>query len=245
MAATFVPMHTFTAHEARPRGRTAGLVAAAVAALALTLTAAAPPASAQAPPDPILFIHGHGGNAGEWNTMIQRFVNAGYPASHLTAMSYDSQNTSNRITAHDVAREVDALRARTGAAKVDIVTHSMGGSNSRYYMKFLGGAAAVDDWVSLAGPNHGIEAARLCAPFSVTCAEMVPQADSPFLQELNAGDETPGAVNYGTFWSACDGGVPGASTILAGATNTQVGCVFHTLFPGDLDIFNRVRAFVA
>jgi triacylglycerol lipase len=27
---------------------------------------------------------------------------------------------------------------------------------------------------------------------------------SKFLGKLNAGDETPGAVNYGTWWSPCD-----------------------------------------
>ena len=76
----------------------------------------------------------------------------------------------------------------------------MGSLNSRWYIKFLGGEAKVDDWVSLGGPNHGTETANFC--FSTSCVEM--RVGSKFLGELNAGDETPGTVNYGTWWSPCD-----------------------------------------
>ena len=61
-----------------------------------------------------------------------------------------------------MAQRVNEIKAATGAAKVDIITHSMGGLSSRYYIKNLGGAANVDDWVSLAGPNHGTTWAYGC-----------------------------------------------------------------------------------
>ena len=96
----------------------------------------------------------------------------------------------------------------------------MGSLNSRWYIKFLGGEAKVDDWVSLGGPNHGTESANFC--FSTSCVEM--RVGSKFLSELNAGDETPGAVNYGTWWSPCDEIInPDSSVALTGATNTENG----------------------
>jgi len=62
----------------------------------------------------------------------------------LRAISYNSAQ-SNAATAQEVSREVQELQAATGAAKVDIASHSMGGLSSRYYLKNLGGTANVDD----------------------------------------------------------------------------------------------------
>ncbi len=74
----------------------------------------------------------------------------------------------------------------------DFTAHSMGGLNSRWFVKFAGGTEKVDDWVSLAGPNHGTETAGLCSLLDPPCAEMLP--GSEFLTTLNDGDETPGSV---------------------------------------------------
>ena len=71
------------------------------------------------------------------------------------------------------------------------------------------------------------------------------QYASPFLTTLNEGDETPGAVSYGTFWSPCDEVInPDTSTILSGATNTQVGCLGHLSLLGSESVYRQVRDFV-
>ena len=200
-------------------------------------------ASAQAAQDPILFVHGWNSSASAWNTMIDRFVAAGVPRNRMLAITYNS-NQSNATIANQVRDAAASLRASTGAARVDIVTHSMGGLSSRYYLKNLGGAALVDDWVSLGGPNHGTNTAYACYVFSAGCRDMIP--GSSFLNSLNATDETPGAVNYGTFWSSCDEVInPDSSVLLSGATNTGVGCLGHSELRTDAGVFNQVRAFVA
>jgi triacylglycerol lipase len=203
-------------------------------------TAAVAPASSLAL-DPILFVHGWSGSASNWNTMISRFEKDGYPKSHLRAYSYNTSQ-SNVTTAETVVKsEVEALKKATGAAKVDIIAHSMGSLNSRWYVKFVGGESTVDEWVSLGGPNHGTDFANWC--FSTACVEM--RIGSKFLSELNAGDETPGAVNYGTWWSPCDSIInPDSSVSLSGATNTKTGCVAHTALPNDATIYAQVREFV-
>jgi hypothetical protein len=68
----------------------------------------------------------------------------------------------------------------------------------RYYIKFLCGAAKVDDLVGLAPSNHGTTN-PLAPPAGQygscpACTEQV--AGSAFLRHLNAGDETPGLVSY-------------------------------------------------
>ena len=50
---------------------------------------------------------------------------------------------------------VAQVRATTGAAKVDIVGHSEGGIVSRYYLKYLGGTAEVERYLSLGSPHYG------------------------------------------------------------------------------------------
>ncbi|HWN73972.1 MAG TPA: triacylglycerol lipase [Solirubrobacterales bacterium] len=209
-----------------------------VAAMALCVAAAIPAtASAQ---DPILFVHGYVESASLWNTMIGRFEKDGYPKSYLSAYSYNTSQ-SNKVDAEEVKSKVEALLKSTGATKVDIIAHSMGSLNSRWYIKFLGGETKVDDWVSLGGPNHGTETANFC--FSTSCTEM--RVGSKFLSELNAGDETPGTVNYGTWWSPCDEIInPDSSVALSGATNTQTACISHTALTTDETVYKQVREFV-
>lgn len=208
----------------------------AIAAVAATLLA---PSAAQAN-DPILFVHGWSSNASTWNTMIGRFQADGWTSAELRAFSYDTSQ-SNATTANTVAAQVDDFRADTGAATVDIVTHSMGGLSSRYYLKNLGGTSSVDEWVSLGGPNHGTTTASFC--FQTSCVEMRP--NSSFLNALNSGDGTPGAVNYGTWWSPCDEIInPDESVILNGATNTQTACVGHGALLSDATVYGQVRDFV-
>jgi len=213
-------------------------LATLVAAIAVCI-AAAVPASASAQ-DPILFVHGYVESASLWNTMIGRFEKDGYPKSYLSAYSYNTSQ-SNKIDAEEVKTKVEALLKTTGATKVDIIAHSMGSLNSRYYIKNLGGESKVDDWVSLGGPNHGTETANFC--FSQSCVEM--RVGSTFLKELNATDETPGVVNYGTWWSPCDEIInPDESVILSGATNHKTACMTHTALTTDETVYKEVREFV-
>ncbi len=211
---------------------------AALVAVALTLLAV--PATASAV-EPIVFVHGWNSSGSTWNTMASRFAANGYTAAQLNKWSYTTSQ-SNVTTAQQLANEVQRVRSATGAAKVDIVSHSMGGLSSRYYLKNLGGQASVDEWVSIAGPNHGTNFANLC--FQTSCYEM--RAGSTFLTALNSGDETPGdVVRYGTWWSPCDEVInPDTSTILSGATNTQTACLSHSGIKDSATTYSQVANFV-
>ena len=196
--------------------------------------------TAPAGPDPILFVHGWNSSGSVWTTMIGRFSADGHPSSRLHNWSYDTAQ-SNKTTAAQIATKVDEIRAATGAAKVDVITHSMGGLSSRWFVKFLGGDAEVDEWVSLGGPNHGTDTANFC--WQTSCSEM--RIGSAFLADLNAGDESPGGVRYGTWWSACDTVInPDSSVAVSGATNTQTACLGHSDLYNDATVYGQVKAFV-
>lgn len=208
-----------------------------VACCAATLLGAAPTALAN---DPILFVHGWNSSSSTWNTMVNRFAADGWTSAELNNWSYNTSQ-SNATTASQIKAKVDGIISATGAAKVDIISHSMGGLSSRYYVKNLGGDLKVDEWVSLGGPNHGTDTANFC--FSTACSEM--RIGSSFLKALNSTDETPGAVSYRTWWSACDSIInPDSSVSLSGATNTQTACLSHSDLHQDATVYGQVRDFV-
>jgi triacylglycerol lipase len=211
------------------------LIVAAMSAFALMVAAGVAQAHT-----PILFVHGYKESSTLWKTMIANFEKDGWTKAELNNWTYNTAQ-SNATTAKEVATKVSEIKSKTGAAKVNLITHSMGALSTRYYIKNLGGESTVEDWVSLGGPNHGTTTANFC--FETSCVEMRPS--STFLNALNEGDETPGAVRYGTWWSPCDEIInPHTSVILTGATNTETECISHTALTTNALVYSQVREFV-
>lgn len=192
--------------------------------------------------DPILFVHGYAGNGGNWQDMKAKFLADGWQPSELYACNY-SFTISNAASASEISAQVDEIIRKTGATRVDIVAFSMGSVSSRYYLKNLGGSAKIDAWVSLAGPNHGTDAAENNNCGFTPCREVTP--GSAFLADLNSGDETPGLARYGTWRSPCDATInPDESVVLLGATNNTTACIAHIQMLTDNGVYAQVRAFV-
>lgn len=134
----------------------------------------------------------------------------------------DAQTSSEYVVAaiRRVAREFDG--------PVDVIGHSQGGLLARWAIRWWPDiAGSIDDYVSLATPQHGtVVADMLCMQNLIGCTEAVQQqrTTSVFLAALNAGDETPGAVSYTSLYSLNDEIVPqvGAPSVLAGASNILV-----------------------
>lgn len=199
------------------------------------------PASA-ATSTPVVFVHGYSGSASNWTTAMSVFRSAGWSSSNLFAYEYDSYG-DNVQNARGLATYVNQVRSRTGAAKVAIVNHSMGGLVSQYYLKVLGGNRNVSHLASVAGANHGTTAAGACLVY-LTCRQMYP--GSSFISQISAGDETPGSTRYATWYSPCDGIIiPYTSTVLEdGATNNVVSCQTHLGFLTDNAVLTQIANFV-
>jgi triacylglycerol lipase len=202
--------------------------------------------------DPIVFVHGIFGNLKSMKTMRTKFKEAGWPDSWLCNWSYDWA-LSNTEIATLVEEKVNQVIASTGKQKVDIITHSMGGLSTRYYMKEKKGWEKVRQWASLGSPNRGSTVAKKCSLIWTPCEEMVP--GSAFLKKLNA-DETPGTTEYGT-WRAgykngkpCDKYInPAKSAELIGspknwAKNKIMKCMSHSALHEEKEVFESVEKFV-
>ncbi len=211
-----------------------------LAVVLATVALLAPAAASAVAHTPILFVHGWSESESLWSTMIRNFEREGWRREELNNWRYNTRQ-SNVTTASEVKAKVEEVLRRTGATRIDLITHSMGGLNTRYYIKNLGGTEKVEKWVSLGGPNHGTSIANLCGEES--CVEM--RIGSTFLTRLNEGDETPGSVSYATWWSSCDEFInPHESVLLTGATNNEAGCVTHVGLTTNERVFAGVREFV-
>ncbi len=199
------------------------------------------PSASAATTTPVVFVHGYTGSASNWVTAMSVFRSAGWSSGNLFAYEYNSYG-DNVTNARGLASYVSQVKSRTGADKVAIVNHSMGGLVSQYYLKVLGGNTNVSHLASIAGANHGTTAAGACLVF-VTCQQMYP--GSAFIAQISSGDETPGATRYATWYSPCDGVIlPYTSTRLDGANNNLVACTTHIGFLSDTSVLREIANYV-
>lgn len=72
------------------------------------------------------------------------------------------------VRASDLAREIDSILAISGAKKVHVIGHSMGGLDTRYAIAFLGCADKVASLTTIATPHHGSPLADLVVEHKAT-----------------------------------------------------------------------------
>jgi len=191
---------------------------------------------------PVLLVPGWFDTARELAPLRIRLVSAGWPQDHVLAITFADPTGSNVAHAREIARAVDSLLARTGAARVDIVAHSMGGLATREYLEDLGGGGHVRRVVLLATPNEGTYAAYLA--FGGGRDEMIP--GSAFLDSLNAGPAVPPGVQMMTLRTPLDAHVlPPESGRLPGVEDIEVCCPTHEGLLRDLEVFRIVRRFLS
>jgi triacylglycerol lipase len=130
-----------------------------VALLAAVLTLAVPAVGIRGRPDRVrarLELE-----RSTWNTMASRFAAAGYPRppAPVVVQHGPVERDDGGAAARDEVARACAPRPARRSRPGDPLD---GGLSSRYYLKNLGGQASVDEWVSIAGPNHGTGTANAC-----------------------------------------------------------------------------------
>jgi pimeloyl-ACP methyl ester carboxylesterase len=103
--------------------------------------------------DPILFVHGGSGSGAQFESQAMRFTSNGYPQDHLAVLEYDSSAIGTILPDVLAALDakIDALRAETGAAQVDLMGHSLGTTVSHAYLATPEHAAKVAHYVNIDG----------------------------------------------------------------------------------------------
>lgn len=220
-----------------------GLAVAAVPASPELVLPPQVPSAAPAVPQgavPVLLVPGWSDNASALAALRARLIDAGWRADHTAALSFEDEVGSNRDHASEIADAVQALRAATGAERVDVVAHSMGGLATR---AFLAGAegAGVRRVVFLATPHEGTVTAFF--GWGEGAREMQP--GSRFLEELAARRPVPEGVAALTIRTTVDVHVvPLESATLPGVPDLRVCCPTHAGLLDDDETFARVREFL-
>ena len=190
------------------------------------------PAPAMAP---VLLLHGVLCNAGALRGLRDDLAARGI--GPLYALSYGPPLASIEVFAGQVAVKVDAILAATGASRVAIVGHSMGGLVARAYLRRYGPRKA-SLVITLGTPHHGSVHAWLFPGISL--AQLRP--GNAWLAELNRAEGAPAGVRLVSLWSWHDSMVaPQTSARLAGAENIELAGIGHNALLGE----RRVSALVA
>jgi triacylglycerol esterase/lipase EstA (alpha/beta hydrolase family) len=189
-------------------------------------------------PNPVLLSNGTTANAYEnWAHLSQKLADAGYC---VFAGNFGGAPGAFLQTVGPVADTAKALAAfgekilqATGASKLDVVGHSQGGMNVRYWIKYLGGADKISRLVGLSPSNHGTDLFGLLstlemipgvpAGLGAVCQACNEQAvGSDFLTDLNAGGETVPGIQYTVIQTRYDDVVtPYTSAFLKPAPNVR------------------------
>ncbi|MEP6657215.1 MAG: alpha/beta fold hydrolase [Betaproteobacteria bacterium] len=170
-------------------------------------------------PTPILLVHGVLCNAGVWLGMRGALRRAG--VGPVFTLSYGPPLSSIERFADQLKVRIDEVLAVTGAPKLALVGHSMGGLVARDYLR-RHGARRVDRLITIATPHAGSMLAWVCPGTSLR--QLRP--GNRWLESLNAAAAP--LVPTTSIWSWHDSMVaPQDSCILPGARNIAVAGVGH------------------
>ncbi|MFL0799800.1 MAG: hypothetical protein K6L80_05075 [Agarilytica sp.] len=199
---------------------------------------------------PVIFVHGNsdrciGGLINGWEKSAEYFQSKGYRSSELYCTSYGTGSAVSAASYYHsqefimrIRKMVEAVKAYTGADKVDIIGHSMGVTLARKAIKggwandlLAGGVyyigpsltSSVDTFVGIAGGNRGLASCYFTGPSTPGCGASngfypgymfwgMVFGVSDFLEELNNSSRFEGRYRY-SIWSTVDEVVGGACLV--------------------------------
>jgi pimeloyl-ACP methyl ester carboxylesterase len=104
---------------------------------------------------PIVFVHGFAGSGEQYERAAKLFESNGYPPTWINV--YDYNSTGPTGGAEPLDKFIDAVRARTGFDKIDLIGHSRGTGVSKDYLSDPKRAAKVARYANIAGRAAGNE----------------------------------------------------------------------------------------
>jgi triacylglycerol esterase/lipase EstA (alpha/beta hydrolase family) len=183
---------------------------------------------------PVILIHGVLVNDGVWFLMRRFLARSG--VAPVYTMNYGPPLADIELFAEQLHTRIEQVRSVTGADRVVLVSHSMGGLVARAYLRRFG-SQRVARLISIGAPHHG---SVLAYTFPGRClAQMHP--GHPWLVELNRDEGGAAPMPITSIWSRHDSMVaPQASSVLGNAENIALVGIAHNALLGDRRVMELV-----
>lgn len=192
---------------------------------------------------PVLLVPGWSDGLAQLEPLRRRFLEAGWDSAAVATLEFRDPVGSNREHAREIAIAAAELRAATGAWRIDVVAHSMGGLALRYHLRRPDvPAGAVRRVVFLATPHFGTWSSLVA--WGDGAREMYPGSD--FLMTLMDGRPVPHGIEALTVRTPLDLHIlPAESAAIPGVRDVEVCCPTHAGLLDDDEVFAVVEAFLA
>ncbi len=178
------------------------------------------PSGADASRVPVLLVHGYFCNRGIWHAFARRLAARGHP---LESVNLEPAFGPIDDYVPVIAAGIERLRARTGATRIAVVAHSMGGLAVRAFIAARGGEP-IGAVVTLGTPHRGTWLAQF--GFGRNVAQM--RLDSDWLRALAAREGTRAGVPFTVILSLHDNIVaPQPIQTLDGARTIELAARGH------------------
>lgn len=180
----------------------------------------------------VLLVHGTVTNARQaWPYYEAALTAKGYAVCTVDLPHIATSDI--QVSAEYVARAIETISVASHAS-ITVITHSQGGLEARWAMKYFSQTYRhVDVLVELGAPNHGTNWVYFICKPSVTCQPAMMQMlpTSAFVRALNLGSNGPGAARYVSIFSRQDTviePIDPPTAALDGATNIAMEDVCPT-----------------
>ncbi|NVE00524.1 triacylglycerol lipase [Massilia sp. BJB1822] len=184
---------------------------------------------------PVLLVHGYGCNGGYWTQLAEvlRRERVSHLALDLEPVAADIDDFVPLLE-----EAAQRLLQASGAPRLVVVAHSMGGLVTRAWLR-QHGAARVARVVTLGTPHHGTALATL----GVGSNARQMRRGSEWLARLAASEDAARRALFTSIWSHHDNIIaPQDSSLLPGARNIEFGGIGHVALGRHPQVQCRVLA---
>ena len=173
--------------------------------------------------DKVELVHGILEDGVAFNSLRSRLENHGIQC-HVPKLEPNDARDGIDMLARSLKEEIDKEFGPTD--RFAMVSFSMGGLVSRYYLQNLGGAERCDTFITVSSPHHGTKMAY--AYPGEGARQMRP--DSPFLKDLEATEGKLGDIPVVSYRTPMDLIIlPTESSVWERAENYSYPVVLHPL----------------
>ena len=146
---------------------------------------------------PVILLHGYVHNRSAFLAMARALRRAGF--RYVDGVNYNALTDGIPQSAARVGAEIERVLEATGAGRVIVIGHSMGGVVARYYVQELGGEDTVDTVVTLGSPHEG----TLSSFLGIGPGAAQLRRGSPLLAQLRR-SARPSDVRWLAYWADLD-----------------------------------------